>query len=77
MTTSMWVTTIDADSRGTFDAVVEDLHWVIGNLTHFNSQSQVTGSKPNIGAETQLPVHNDRDPSKRKVKPTLKAREQN
>lgn len=77
VSTSLWVTTVDADSRGTFDAVVEDLDWVIGNLAHFNSQSQAAASEPNRGTETQPPGHNNRDPGKRRVKPSLKVRENN
>ena len=75
VTTSWWVATVDADSRGTFDAIVEDLHWVIGNLIHINSKSEATRSEPDTATKTQFPGSSNRDPSKRKIKPTMKVRE--
>jgi hypothetical protein len=73
VTTSWWIATMDEDSRDTFDAMIEDLHWVIGNLAHFNSSFQTDGHEPDIVTNG----HSNRDPGKRQVKLTLKARENN
>jgi len=75
VSTSWWAASVDADSRGEFDAAVEDLHWVIQNLIHVNSQ--VTGSKPAATAATNYPGHGEREPGKRKIKPTSKVTHRN
>jgi len=73
---SWLVASADMDSHGVFDAVVEDLHWVIENLIYFNSQSQqATGSGPGVTAAVHFPGHGERDPGKRKIKPTPKVRD--
>lgn len=75
VSTSWCIATTDTDSRRTFDAIVEDLLWVIENLNHVNSQVQATRSGINETIEPQLPPNSTRDPGKRQVKPTLKVRE--
>ena len=73
MSTAWWATSADSDlHREAFGAVVEDIHWVIENLIYFNSRLQVTGPEPTAAVETRFPGHGDREPGKRKIKPTPK-----
>jgi hypothetical protein len=74
MSTSWWATSTDSDPRrGAFNAAVEDLHWVIENLIHFNSPALVVGSGQIDTATTDhFPGHGKRDPGKRRIKPTPK-----
>lgn len=71
VSTSWWAAA-DEESRASFDAAVEDLHWVIKKLIHFNSGSQVAEPRPITTTETHFPGHGERNPGKRKVKPTAK-----
>ena len=59
--------------RGSFDAAVADLHWVIENLIHFNSQSQAVEPKLDSAPVKHFPGHGERDVGKRRIKPSSKA----
>jgi hypothetical protein len=73
MSTSWWVSAMGPDSHHeVFNAAVEDLHWVIGCLIHFNSRLQVTEPQCNAALPVNFPGQGERGPGKRKVKPTPK-----
>lgn len=74
MSTSWWAASVELDShRAAFDSAVEDLHWVIENLNYFNSQALVAKTGPvDATAGDHFPGHGERDPGKRKIKPTPK-----
>ena len=73
MSASWWVNSMDLESfHDTFSPAVEDLHWVIEGLIHYNTQSKEIGSKPSSTPPGQFPGHHDREPGKRQVKPSYK-----
>ena len=71
---SWWAASTNLDShRTSLNAAVADLHWVIENLIHFNSQSQVTQSEATPVLGSKFPSHDSRGSGKRQIKPSLKA----
>ena len=71
---SWWASSANLDSHhASLDAAIADLHWVIENLLHFNSRSQVTQSEAVPAHGTTFPGHANRESGKRKVKPSYKA----
>ena len=74
MSASWWAASPCLDSHcATFDTIVDDLHWVIGRLLHTNSQQQSTQSQPKAAPSSHFPGHGERDPGKRRIKPSSKA----
>ena len=74
MSTSWWAASKDLDShRASFDAAVTDLHWVIQNLIHFNSQVRATQSEAIPVLGNRFPGHTSRESGKRQVRPSYKA----
>ena len=74
MSTSWWAASASLDPyRTAFDAAIADLHWVIERLLHINSQ--LTTAEPTLEAApgNRFPGHGDRNPGKRKIKPSYKA----
>ena len=74
MSTSWWAASASLDPyRTAFDAAIADLRWVIERLLHINSQ--LTTAEPTLEAApgNRFPGHGDRNPGKRKIKPSYKA----
>ena len=57
-----------------FSPAIDDLHWVMERLIDINSKSEGVTDKSKPAVVGRFPGHGDRDPSKRKVKPSSKAR---
>ena len=79
MSTSWWAASAGlGPHREAFDSAVEDLSWVIENLNHFNSQLPIARiGQVNASEGDHFPGHGERDPGKRKIKPTPKVSNRN
>ena len=74
MSTSWLAASADLDPhRASFDAAIADLHWVIENLIRLNSQSQAANPELIPAPVKHFPGHGERDPGKRRIKPSSKA----
>jgi hypothetical protein len=74
---SWWVSLMESDdSRAAYAAAIDDLHWALENLLHFNCRFQ-DKPKPSPTPATLnagFPGHGERGTGRRNIKPTLKAR---
>lgn len=75
MSTSWWAASADLDPhRAAFDTAVADLHWVIGRLLSLNQQT--TQREPivvSVVPVNHFPGHGEREPGKRRIRPSSKA----
>jgi len=71
---SWWAGSMGSDPlRVAFSAAIDDLHWALERLVSINIKSQQLTPKPKTAPVSRFPGHGERDPSKRKVKPSSKA----